>query len=176
MRRKVRGIIALALLLAVISTITVNAFAEGTTPRGNLASIYQSDTPYYGNSSTYSILDADYVRSVEFDNALYRITQAAFVGLVTAACPELGGAVASAFSASDLLEAAHTILSTLAGTREETGLYVRTRCYLPVTQPTPNTVVYSKYVIDFYTDSELTNRIASARQVYYQKMVYRLNG
>lgn len=163
----------LAIILCLTTSATAFAIGEDETisPYGNLASIYKSETPYYGTSSSYSELDSVDEYNVELRERLASLTTGVFISLVTAVCPPLGKAVGGTWSAAEALELLFEFLKE--DEPEIHAIYVRAKCYTLPVQPTPLEVVYSKYVIEYYTDSEYENYVRS--DVYYQKLVYNLH-
>ena len=94
------------------------------------------------------------------------------------ACPPLGAAVGGTWEASEGIEYLYEYLQDLDffENEDETTehvIYVRVKCYVPPVQPTPEEVLYSKYVIEYYTDSEYEDFAYSDE--YYQKLVYNLH-
>ena len=173
MKRQIRII---GLLLAVLICVSGRgyAYAADVEPQGNLASIYQSETPFYGSTTSYPKLMSTNSYSVEFAEAVGNILETVFIAGISAVCPELGVFVSSAWSTDDMLVDLHTIFCSNSETASLKGFYVSIQCYEPTTQPTPDTVVYSKYVVQEYYDRALRNPVAGTRQVYYQKLKYNL--
>lgn len=143
-------------------------------PKGNLASIYYSTTPFYGTSSLYKYHDYnDY--DVEFVNRLNTITKTAFSIIIGQFCPPLGAAM----DALDIIATTIGILyDGLVGnvvTAPIQNLYIRESCYVPPVQPTPTTVVYTKYVVRYYTDASRSDKYeVGDPTTYYTKLVYNL--
>ena len=179
-----KRIVSLFFAILVCVTSTAPALANqkqgqgAVSPKGNLASIYKSDTPYYGTSSTYRILESVDEYNVELREELASYTAQGLIALLTLACPPLGAAVGGTWEASEGIEYLYEYLQALGffENEDETTehvIYVRVKCYVPPVQPTPEEVLYSKYVIEYYTDSEYEDFAYSDE--YYQKLVYNLH-
>lgn len=179
-RNKMTRITCLVLSLLMLLGMTSTAFAkeDDVEPRGNLASIYKSTTPYYGTDSTYSVLTGTRHYNAALTDKAVNITKGAFATLVTAVCPPLGAAVGGGWLAADALGALYDVITydpVKSGTR---AIYVKVECYAPPTQPSPYQYEYTKYVVSYYSDPNYVQNGSASdmTDTYYQMLKYRLDG